>query len=123
MVFIDELDALVGKRSEGLQQQGGGSEVSTRILTTFLNEMDGIERCDGVFVLAATNRLHAIDPALLRPGRFDQLIKVGLPDAPSRREILAVRLADTPLHDDVSLDSLVERVHEPIADVLLLVMV
>lgn len=77
--------------------------------------MDGIEGCDGVFVLAATNRLHAIDPALLRPGRFDQLIEVGLPDAASRREILAVRLASTPLDANVSLDMLVERVpiHHP----------
>ena len=88
----------------------GGSDVSTRILTTFLNEMDGIEQCEGVFVLAATNRLHAIDAALLRPGRFDQLIEVGLPDATSRREILKVRLSKTPIDKDVLLDALVESV-------------
>ncbi|KAK2959222.1 putative Cell division control protein 48 [Blattamonas nauphoetae] len=86
ILFLDELDALVGKR--GADYDGNG--VKDRILTTLLNEMDGIDTVSGVLVMAATNRLDMLDPALLRPGRFDYKIKIGLPTEPERADILRV---------------------------------
>ncbi|KAJ1490731.1 P-loop containing nucleoside triphosphate hydrolase protein [Baffinella frigidus] len=88
VIFLDEIDALVGRRSLDAASQGGGGEVQLRVLSTLLNEMDGVEDAGGVMVVGATNRPDMIDAALLRPGRFDLLLEVGLPDAASRLDIL-----------------------------------
>lgn len=88
IVFFDEIDAIAGTRS-GSGSGGGGSVGGVQALTTLLTEMAGFERKGDVFVLAATNKPDALDPALLRPGRFDQLIYVPLPDEGARRTILA----------------------------------
>ncbi|KAJ2488373.1 hypothetical protein IWW37_004873 [Coemansia sp. RSA 2050] len=84
IVFFDEIDAIVGKR----MAESRGDTVQERILSTMLNEMDGVQCMDGVMVVAATNRIDMIDGALLRPGRFDKIIYVGVPDFAARREIL-----------------------------------
>ncbi|MEM9342703.1 MAG: AAA family ATPase [Pseudomonadota bacterium] len=94
LLFFDELDALVPAR-------GGHDPVLDRIVAQFLMELDGIEANDGFTVLAATNRAAAIDPALTRPGRFDTVIELLLPDAAARADILAVHLKDRPLAPDV----------------------
>jgi AAA family ATPase len=90
MIFFDEIDSIGGQR-HGLGGGGGASATTSHgglnVLTTLLNEMDGFETTQGVLVLAATNRPQALDPALLRPGRFDELIYVGLPDAAAREAI------------------------------------
>lgn len=87
IVFFDEIDSIAGSRSPGGGTTGGGVQA----LTTLLTEMAGFERKGDVFVLAATNKPDALDPALLRPGRFDQLIYVPLPDEGARRTILAAK--------------------------------
>merc|ERR1712196_728637 len=95
----DEIDALAGDRSAD-----SGDSVQQRVLSTLLNEMDGIEGSNGIFLVAATNRLDAIDSALLRPGRLDHIIHVPLPQSDTEREeILRVCLRDTPTHSDVDL--------------------
>ncbi|KCV68022.1 hypothetical protein H696_05490 [Fonticula alba] len=105
VIFIDEIDALVGRRD--LEGGAGGSEgggVSDRVLATLLNEMDGVDPATGVLLLAATNRPDMLDPALLRPGRFDLQILVPPPDtADAREEILRVHARRTGLAEDVSL--------------------
>ncbi|EOD10742.1 hypothetical protein EMIHUDRAFT_437847 [Emiliania huxleyi CCMP1516] len=101
IVFFDEIDALAPVRS-------GGSQVSTRVLSQLLHEMDGVEALTRVVVIAATNRPDLIDPALLRPGRFDRMIYVALPDESDRREILRVHTARMPLAGGVSLHALAE---------------
>ena len=101
IVFFDELDALAPKRSAGAD-----SQVTERVVSQLLTEMDGIEELKGVFVLAATNRYDLIDPALLRPGRFDLLFELPFPDEAARREILRVHAGRMPLAEDVSFDSL-----------------
>eukprot|EP01097_Dermamoeba_algensis_P009577 TRINITY_DN678_c0_g1_i1.p1 TRINITY_DN678_c0_g1~~TRINITY_DN678_c0_g1_i1.p1 ORF type:complete len:424 (+),score=44.36 TRINITY_DN678_c0_g1_i1:434-1705(+) len=106
VIFLDELDAIVGMRSltaSGGVQDGG---VQERVLSTLLNEMDGIENSKNILVLAATNRPDLIDKALLRPGRIDKFIYVGPPDRESRRHILEIHSAHMPLHANVSLDEL-----------------
>ena len=105
IIFIDELDSLVPARGGGL----GEPQVTERVVNTILAEMDGLEELQNVVVIGATNRPTLIDPALLRPGRFDELIYVGTPDTAGRRRILAIHTEDMPLADDVDLESLAQR--------------
>ncbi len=105
LMFFDEIDGLCSTRQSGNQDSGVGS----RVLSQFLAEMDGIGDLNGVFVLAATNRPDMVDPALLRFGRFEQTIEVGLPDAESRKAILKVHLHNRPLAEPLDLDDLASR--------------
>lgn len=105
IVFFDEIDALVPARTGG----GGDSHVAERVLAQFLVELDGVEELKGVLVLGATNRPDILDPAVLRPGRFDIVIDFALPDLEARREILAVHLRDKPVAPDVDRDALAGR--------------
>lgn len=100
IIFFDEIDAIAGKRASG----GEGVSVQDRVLSMLLNEMDGIEALQNVTVVAATNRPDSIDPALLRPGRFDRLVYVAPPDLEGRRAIL--RLQRVPFAPEISLDAL-----------------
>ena len=106
IIFIDELDSLVPARGSGTS---GEPQVTERVVNTILAEMDGIEEMQSVIVIGATNRPNLIDPALLRPGRLDELIYVSVPNAEGRRRILEIHTAKMPLADDVSLDVLAER--------------
>src|SRR6476660_1814078 len=105
IIFIDELDSLVPMRGGGL----GEPQVTERVVNTILSEMDGLEELQNVVVIGATNRPTLIDPALLRPGRFDELIYVGVPDTAGRRRILAIHTRRMPLADDVDLESIARR--------------
>ena len=100
IVFIDEIDAVGRQRGAGL---GGGHDEREQTLNQLLVEMDGFGSNEGVIVLAATNRQDILDPALLRPGRFDRQIYVGLPDIKGREDILRVHAKEKPLAEDVSL--------------------
>ena len=100
IVFIDEIDAVGRQRGTGL---GGGHDEREQTLNQLLVEMDGFGRNEGVVVLAATNRPDVLDPALLRPGRFDRQVYVGLPDIRGREEILKIHAKDKPLAEDVDL--------------------
>ena len=102
IIFIDEIDAVGRKRGTGL---GGGHDEKEQTLNQLLVEMDGFGRTEGVIVLAATNRPDILDPALLRPGRFDRQIYVGAPDAKGREEILKVHAKGKKLDGEVSLRS------------------
>jgi len=103
IIFFDEIDSIAGQRSPG--GGGGGSASrssgSVNMLTTLLTEMDGFESLTGVLVLAATNRPEAMDPALLRPGRFDQVLYVGPPDQKARESVFTVHLRGLSLAEDV----------------------
>ena len=103
IIFIDEIDAVGRKRGSGL---GGGHDEKEQTLNQLLVEMDGFARTEGVIVLAATNRPDILDPALLRPGRFDRQIYVGAPDAKGRQEILKVHTKDKRLDSSVDLSTL-----------------
>ena len=103
IVFIDEIDAVGRQRGSGL---GGGHDEREQTLNQLLVEMDGFAANQGVVVLAATNRVDILDPALLRPGRFDRQVYVGLPDIKGRQEILAVHAKNKPLAEDVDLEKL-----------------
>jgi transitional endoplasmic reticulum ATPase len=105
IIFIDELDSLVPARGGGL----GEPQVTERVVNTILSEMDGLEELQNVVVIGATNRPTLIDPALLRPGRFDELIYVGVPDTAGRRRILAIHTEGMPLADDVNLETVAQR--------------
>src|SRR6478672_6544250 len=105
IIFIDELDSLVPARGGGL----GEPQVTERVVNTILSEMDGLEELQNVVVIGATNRPTLIDPALLRPGRFDELIYVGVPDTAGRRRILAIHTEKMPLSDDVDLEKIAQR--------------
>jgi transitional endoplasmic reticulum ATPase len=105
IIFIDELDSLVPARGGGL----GEPQVTERVVNTILSEMDGLEELQNVVVIGATNRPTLVDPALLRPGRFDELIYVGTPDTAGRRRILAIHTRKMPMADDVDLESLAKR--------------
>jgi transitional endoplasmic reticulum ATPase len=105
VIFIDELDSLVPARGGGL----GEPQVTERVVNTILAEMDGLEELNSVVLIGASNRPNLIDPALLRPGRLDELIYVGVPDTPGRRQILEIHTSEMPLADDVDLDALAER--------------
>ncbi len=100
IVFIDEIDAVGRQRGTGL---GGGHDEREQTLNQLLVEMDGFGSNEGVVVLAATNRADVLDPALLRPGRFDRQVYVGLPDIRGREEILKIHAKDKPLAEDVDL--------------------
>lgn len=100
IIFIDEIDAVGRKRGSGV---GGGHDEKEQTLNQMLVEMDGFSRTEGVIVLAATNRPDILDPALLRPGRFDRQIHVGRPDVKGREEILKVHARDKKLDDSVNL--------------------
>ncbi len=99
-MFIDEIDAVGRQRGGGL---GGGHDEREQTLNQLLVEMDGFTANEGVVVLAATNRPDILDPALLRPGRFDRQVYVGLPDIKGREEILRVHAKNKPLAEDVDL--------------------
>jgi len=105
VLFIDEIDSLAPARGGGL----GEPAVTERVVNTILAEMDGLEELQGVVVLAATNRPTLLDPALLRPGRFDELVYVPVPEAKGRRKILGIHTKGMPLASDVDLDALAER--------------
>src|SRR5690554_1335314 len=98
IIFIDEIDAVGRHRGAGL---GGGHDEREQTLNQLLVEMDGFEGGEGVIVIAATNRPDVLDPALLRPGRFDRQVVVGLPDVKGREQILQVHMRKVPLADDV----------------------
>ncbi|SER98884.1 membrane protease FtsH catalytic subunit [Halopseudomonas bauzanensis] len=98
IIFIDEIDAVGRHRGAGL---GGGHDEREQTLNQLLVEMDGFEANDGIIVVAATNRPDVLDPALLRPGRFDRQVVVGLPDIRGREQILKVHMRKVPLGDDV----------------------
>ena len=101
IVFIDEIDAVARRRGTGL---GGGHDEREQTLNQMLVEMDGFGVNEGIIVMAATNRVDILDPAILRPGRFDRKVQVGYPDVRGREEILKVHSAGKPLGDDVDLE-------------------
>jgi cell division protease FtsH len=103
IIFIDEIDAVGRHRGAGL---GGGHDEREQTLNQLLVEMDGFESNDGVILVAATNRPDVLDPALLRPGRFDRHVVVGLPDVRGREEILRVHVKKVPVSDDTNLNVL-----------------
>ena len=103
IIFIDEIDAVGRHRGAGL---GGGHDEREQTLNQLLVEMDGFESNDGVILVAATNRPDVLDPALLRPGRFDRRVVVGLPDVRGREEILRVHVKKVPIADDVNMNVL-----------------
>ena len=102
IIFFDEIDALTPVRSGG----SSDSHVTERVLSQFLAEFDGIEDLKGVMVLGATNRLDILDPALTRPGRFDEIVEIPMPDDPDRREIFAVHMRGKPFASGVDLPEL-----------------
>ena len=105
IIFFDEIDAIAPTRGSG----AGDSKVTERVISQLLTEMDGLEELRGVVVIAATNRPDIIDPALLRPGRFDKLLYIPPPDLEARKEILKIHTRRKPLADDVDLDEIAER--------------
>jgi transitional endoplasmic reticulum ATPase len=105
IVFLDELDALAPVRGSA----AGEPRVTERIVNQLLSELDGLEELRGVIVIGATNRPDIIDPALLRPGRFDEIILVPVPDRGAKREIFKVHMKRMPVAEDVILNELVDR--------------
>lgn len=106
IVFIDEIDAVARKRGTGM---GGGHDEREQTLNQLLVEMDGFEENTGIIVLAATNRVDILDPAILRPGRFDRKIVIGPPDVGGREEILHVHAKNKPFLDDVNLRHIAQK--------------
>lgn len=106
IIFVDEIDAVGRKRGSGM---GGGHDEREQTLNQILVEMDGFEQGQNVIVLAATNRADVLDPALLRPGRFDRRVNIGLPDRKDREAILKVHFAKKPLAKNVDLDALAAK--------------
>ncbi len=106
IIFIDEIDAVGRKRGSGM---GGGHDEREQTLNQILVEMDGFDQGQNVIVLAATNRADVLDPALLRPGRFDRRVNIGLPDRKDREAILKVHFAKKPLAKNVDLDALAAK--------------
>ena len=105
IVFIDEIDAVARRRGTGM---GGGHDEREQTLNQLLVEMDGFGVNEGIIVMAATNRVDILDPAILRPGRFDRKVAVGTPDMGGREEILKVHAKNKPLGDDVNLQQLAQ---------------
>lgn len=105
IVFIDEIDAVARRRGTGM---GGGHDEREQTLNQLLVEMDGFGTNEGIIVMAATNRVDILDPAILRPGRFDRKVTVGAPDVGGREEILKVHAKDKPLGDDVDLKQIAQ---------------
>jgi AAA family ATPase len=113
IIFFDEIDSIAGQRGPGAGLSGGSSggggarsQSAVNLITTLLTEMDGFETLTGVLILAATNRPEAVDPALLRPGRFDQVVYVGPPDLATREAIFRVHLRRCALADGVDFAAL-----------------
>src|SRR5205085_10195724 len=106
IIFIDELDAIGRSRASGAANISGGHDEREQTLNQILTEMDGFDPRTGVVVLGATNRPEILDPALLRPGRFDRRVAVQAPDRAGRAKILAVHTRSMPLADDVDLDTI-----------------
>jgi len=118
IVFFDEIDSIAPVRG-----MGGGSDSYTteRVISQFLVEMDGIEELSGVVVLAATNRLDMLDPALLRPGRFDFVVDIAVPDREAQKEIMEIHTRGKPLREDLDFDELLDAAGEIVgADIELL---
>jgi transitional endoplasmic reticulum ATPase len=105
IIFFDELDSITPVRGTGL----GSSQVTERVISQILTELDGLEELKDVVVIGATNRLDIVDPALLRPGRFDKLLEVPVPDLDARKQILRIHLEKKPLAEDVKVDQLAEK--------------
>ena len=105
IVFIDEIDAVARRRGTGM---GGGHDEREQTLNQLLVEMDGFGTNEGIIVMAATNRVDILDPAILRPGRFDRKVTVGVPDVGGREEILKVHAKNKPLGDDVDLKQIAQ---------------
>jgi len=105
IVFIDEIDAVARRRGTGM---GGGHDEREQTLNQLLVEMDGFGVNEGIIVMAATNRVDILDPAILRPGRFDRKVMVGRPDVRGRREILDVHIKNKPVAEDVDLDNVAQ---------------
>jgi transitional endoplasmic reticulum ATPase len=105
VVFFDEIDSLAGKRGGSV---GGGSKVTENVLNQLLAEMDGIEDLTNVIVVGATNRPDILDPALMRPGRFDRIVYVNVPEKAGRLQILKIHTKDMPLDKSVKIDKLAE---------------
>lgn len=103
IIFFDEIDALVPKR----QNESTAAHVMEGVLSQFLAEFDGIEELNNVLILGATNRMDMLDPAVLRPGRFDELIEIGIPSSEDRKEIFMVHTHKKPLKADIKIDDLV----------------
>ena len=108
IIFFDEIDALVPARDAG----GSDAHVAERVLSQFLAELDGVEELRGVLLLGATNRPDMLDPAILRPGRFDEIVEIPLPDEQGRSEIFAVHLRNKPLAPGISIASLASATEE-----------
>ena len=106
IIFVDEIDAVGRRRGSGM---GGGHDEREQTLNQILVDMDGFEQEENVIVLAATNRADVLDPALLRPGRFDRRVTVSLPNRPDRKAILEIYFKDKPLTDDVDVDALAAK--------------
>ena len=106
LIFIDEIDAVGRQRGTGL---GGGHDEREQTLNQLLTEMDGFGANEGIIIIAATNRPDVLDPALLRPGRFDRQVTVNLPDVKEREEVLKVHAKNKILHEDVKLKNIAER--------------
>jgi len=105
VLFIDEIDSLVPARGSGTAEP----QVTARVVNTILAEMDGMEDLQSIVVIGATNRPGLVDPALLRPGRFDELVYVGTPDQPGREHILKIHTRDMPLASDVDLGAIAKQ--------------
>ena len=106
IIFIDEIDAVGRRRGAGL---GGGNDEREQTLNQLLVEMDGFSGNEGIIIIAATNRPDILDPALMRPGRFDRQVHVGLPDVKAREEILKIHIRKKPLAEDVDLEIVAKR--------------
>tara|TARA_Y100000310_G_C20313079_1_gene637150 strand:- start:85 stop:702 length:618 start_codon:yes stop_codon:yes gene_type:complete len=104
IVFFDEIDSLAGKR--GIEH---GTKVTERVLNQLLSEMDGIEDLKNVIVIGATNRPDMLDSALMRPGRFDRILLVDVPDKESRKKILEIHTENTPLAKNVKMSDLIKK--------------
>ncbi len=105
IVFIDEIDAVARKRGTGM---GGGHDEREQTLNQLLVEMDGFGENEGIIVLAATNRVDILDPAIMRPGRFDRKIAIGVPDVGGREDILKIYAKNKPLSEDVDLEHIAQ---------------
>jgi transitional endoplasmic reticulum ATPase len=108
VVFFDEIDSIAPTRGSGI----GDSHVTERVISQILSEMDGLEALHNVIVIAATNRPDIVDPALLRPGRFDRMVEIGMPDEEARLEILKIHTKNRPMADDIDLEAIAKQTAE-----------